>query len=60
MLLALAAAFEASIGLALLIDPSLVARLLLGDGVSGTARALGRVADFVLLHRGIAPVTKPT
>ena len=53
-LLALAAALEGAIGLALMIDPSFVARLLLGEGVSGTAVPLGRVAGFGLLSLGVA------
>jgi hypothetical protein len=53
-ILGLAAALEAATGLALMIDPPVVARLLLGDGVSGTALALGRVAGFGLLSLGLA------
>jgi len=53
-LLALAAVVEAATGLALMIDPPVVARLLLGDGVSGTGLALGRVAGFGFLALGLA------
>lgn len=53
-LLALAAALEAATGMALMMDPPVVARLLLGDGVSGRALALGRVAGFGLLSLGFA------
>jgi hypothetical protein len=53
-LLILAAGLEAATGFALMIDPPLVARLLLGDGVSGTPMALGRVAGIGLLSLGLA------
>ncbi len=53
-LLALAAAIEAATGLALMIYPPLVTRLLLGEGVSGAGVALGRVAGFALLGLGLA------
>jgi hypothetical protein len=53
-LLAVAAVIEAATGLALMIDPSLVTRLLLGDGVSGAGAALGRVGGFALLSLGLA------
>ena len=54
MLLVLTAVLEAATGLALMIYPSLVTRLLLGDGVSGAGVALGRVAGFALLALGLA------
>ena len=53
-LLVVAAAAEVAVGVALMIDPSLVAKLLLGDGVSGIASALGRVAGIALLSLGVA------
>ena len=53
-LLGLAAILEAATGLALTVQPSLVTRLLLGDGVSGAGVALGRVAGFALLSLGLA------
>jgi hypothetical protein len=52
--LALAAVLEAVTGLALMIHPSLVSQLLFGDGVTGTGRAVGRVAGFGLLSLGLA------
>ena len=53
-LLALAAGIEAMTGVALIVDPSLVARLLLGAGLSGVSVAVGRVAGFALLALGLA------
>jgi hypothetical protein len=53
-LLNVAAAVEAATGVALMIDPPLVTRLLLGDEVSGAGVALGRVAGFALLSLGLA------
>ena len=53
-LLGLAAVLEAATGLALMIHPPLVTRLLLGEGVSGAGMALGRVAGFALLGLGLA------
>jgi hypothetical protein len=53
-ILALAAALEGATGLALMVDPAIVARLLFGDGVSGIALAIGRVAGFGLLSLGLA------
>jgi len=53
-LLALAAVIEAATGVALMIHPPLVTRVLLGDGVSGAGEALGRVAGFALLGLGLA------
>jgi hypothetical protein len=51
---ALAAALEAATGLALIVVPSVVARLLLGDELSGPGMAVGRVAGFGLLALGVA------
>lgn len=53
-LLNVAAVIEAATGLALMIYPPLVTRLLLGDDVSGAGMALGRVAGFALLGLGLA------
>ena len=53
-LLNVAAIIEAATGIALMIHPPLVTRLLLGDGVSGVGMALGRVGGFALLGLGLA------
>jgi hypothetical protein len=53
-LLALAAALEEVTGVALMIEPALAARLLLGADVSGAGAAVGRVAGFALLSLGMA------
>ena len=53
-LLTLAAVLEAATGFALLIAPSFVTRLLLGDSVSGAGTAVGRVAGCALVSLGIA------
>jgi hypothetical protein len=53
-ILVVAAALEVAIGLALIIDSSLIARLLFGSGVSGTALALGRVAGLGFFSFGLA------
>lgn len=53
-LLSLASAIEILTGLALIIVPSDVAWLLLGDGASGTGIKLGRVAGCGLLALGLA------
>lgn len=52
--LILAAAGEAATGAALLVVPSLVGRLLLGDELSGTAIPVARVAGIALIALGIA------
>jgi len=52
--LAFAALAEAATGVALIVVPSLVARLLLGTELSGIAVVLGRVAGISLLALGIA------
>jgi len=49
-----AAAGETATGLALTIVPSLVARLLLGDELTGIAVAVARVAGLALIGLGIA------
>ncbi|QDU28876.1 hypothetical protein ETAA8_39820 [Anatilimnocola aggregata] len=53
-LLAFSALAEAATGVALIVVPSLVARLLLGTELSGVALAVGRVAGISLLSLGIA------
>jgi len=52
--LAFAAISEAAIGLALLIVPSLVGQLLLGEQLSGVAVPVARVAGMALIALGIA------
>jgi hypothetical protein len=52
--LGLAAASEAATGLALLIVPSLVGRLLLGDELAGVAIPVARVTGIALIALGIA------
>jgi hypothetical protein len=53
-LLWLACVLEILTALALIIAPSFVSELILGNGASGTGIALGRVAGFVLLSLGLA------
>lgn len=53
-LLGLASVLEMLTALALIIAPSSVAWLILGDEASGTGIALGRIAGFVLLSLGLA------
>ena len=50
----LAAVGEAATGLALLIAPSLVGQLLLGEPLAGVAVAVARVAGIALIGLGIA------
>lgn len=52
--LAFAAVSEAGTGLALLIAPSLVGQLLLGEPLSGVAMPVARVAGLALIGLGIA------
>ena len=52
--LALAAVGEAATGLALLIVPALVGRLLLGEELTGIAVALARVAGIALVALAVA------
>ena len=54
ILLILTAAIEVGTGLALLIVPSLVGQLLLGEELSGIAEAMARVAGIALIGLGIA------
>ena len=53
-LTAFAAALEAATGLVLVIDPSLLASLLLGADLNAVGLAVGRVAGFALLALGLA------
>lgn len=53
-LLGLAAVLEGATGLALMIYPPMVTRLLLGEAVSGAGIALGRVGGFALIALGLA------
>ena len=48
-----AAVIEAATGLTLIIYPSLLSNLLLGEDVSGAGMALERVAGFALLGLGL-------
>jgi hypothetical protein len=52
--LILAAVAEAGIGLALLVAPSLVGQLLLGEGLTGIAVPVARVAGIALIALGVA------
>ena len=52
--LAVAAVAEAATGAAMLIVPSLVGRLLLGEELSGVALPVARVAGIALIALGIA------
>ena len=53
-ILAFAAIVEVGTGLALMIDPAIVARLLLGADVSGAGTVLGRCFGIALLALGLA------
>jgi hypothetical protein len=53
-LTAVAAAVEAATGVVLIINPQLVAWLLLGADLSSAGQAVGRVAGFALLALGLA------
>jgi hypothetical protein len=52
--LVLAAVGEASTGLALLIVPSLVGQLLLGEALTGVAVPVARIAGIALIGLGVA------
>ena len=52
--LILAAVSEAATGVALLIVPSLVARLLFGAALNGVAIPIARVAGIALIALGVA------
>jgi hypothetical protein len=53
------ACVEAVTGLVLIIDPSLVAWLLLGADLSANGQAVGRVAGFALAALGVACWPRP-
>jgi hypothetical protein len=53
-LLAFSACVESVTGLVLIVDPSLVAWLLLGAELSDSGQAVGRVAGFALVALGLA------
>ena len=53
-LLAFAVAVEVGTGLALMVNPAIVARLLLGTEVSGVGTMLGRCFGIALLGLGVA------
>jgi hypothetical protein len=53
-ILAFAAAVEVGTGLALMVNPAIVARLLLGTEVSGVGTMLGRCFGIALLGLGVA------
>jgi len=52
--LTIAAVAEAATGVALIVVPSLVGRLLLGADLAGVANPVARVAGFALLALGVA------
>jgi len=52
--LTIAAVAEAAMGVALIVIPSLVVRLLLGSQLAGVASPLARVAGIALLALGVA------
>ncbi len=54
MVLVLAAVSEAATGVALLVVPSLVGRLLLGDELTGVALPVARVTGIALIALGVA------
>ena len=54
MILYVAAACEAATGVALLIVPSLVGRLLLGEELTGVALPVARVLGIALIALGVA------
>lgn len=54
LLLLFTALIEAATGLALLVVPAIVVKLLLGAEISGAAIPLGRVAGVALLALGVA------
>ena len=60
-ILALAAVSEAATGLALLVDPPIVVRLLFGAEIMGAGIVIARIAGISLIALGIAcwPGSKP-
>lgn len=53
-LLVVAAAAEAAMGIALIVAPSLVAQLLLGEGLTGAGVPVARVAGVALIALAVA------
>lgn len=53
-LIGFAAAVEAVVGIVLVVDPSLVASLLMGAPLAALGTAIGRVAGFALFGLGLA------
>jgi hypothetical protein len=58
--LALAAVLEIATGLALLVIPSLVGQLLLGEPLAGVAAEVARVAGIALVALGVACWSGPS
>jgi hypothetical protein len=54
VLATLSAALEAATGVALIADPDLVARVLLGVGITGGGIVVGCVGGFALISLGLA------
>jgi hypothetical protein len=53
-LLGVAAALEAATGLVLMIEPSLLTRMILGAEVAGAGAGVGRLAGFALMGLALA------
>ena len=53
-LLQICAAGEAGMGLLLLVDPSVVVRVLFGSGISGAGIVMSRIAGIALIGLGFA------
>ena len=52
--LLIASIFEAATGSALLIEPSMVGQLLLGEGLTGVAISIARLTGIALIALGVA------